>query len=169
MTPEQAFDEHHQSFYRFVYRLAGRPDLAEDITQDCFLAFIRDPQRFNAERAGIKTYLFSIARNLALKRYRDDHSAAQVDQDRAASIADRRTNQELAAVVAQMVAQLPELQREALILFEYEGFALNEIAHIVNADVGVVKSRLHRARESLKRLLAPYSASRRKVETHGHV
>jgi RNA polymerase sigma-70 factor (ECF subfamily) len=68
-----------------------------------------------------------------------------------------------------MVAQLPELQREALILFEYEGFALNEIAHIVNADVGVVKSRLHRARESLKRLLAPYSASRRKVETHGHV
>jgi RNA polymerase sigma-70 factor (ECF subfamily) len=165
VTPEQAFDEHHHSVYRFVYRLAGRADLAEDITQDCFLAFIRDPHRYNAERAGIRTYLFSIARNLACKRYRDDHSAAHVDQDRAASLPDRRMDHELAAVVAQMVAQLPELQREALILFEYEGFALSEITQIVNADIGVVKSRLHRARQSLKRLLAPY----KKVGTHGHV
>jgi DNA-directed RNA polymerase specialized sigma24 family protein len=57
---------------------------------------------------------------------------------------------------------LPDLQREALILFEYEGFQLSEIAQIVKADIGVVKSRLHRAREGLKRALAP----QRKVETH---
>jgi RNA polymerase sigma-70 factor (ECF subfamily) len=162
VTAEQAFDDHHKSIYRFVYRLTGRPDLAEDITQDCFLAILRDPQRWNAARGGMKTYLFAIARNLAFKRYRDDHSDQQLEQDRALSITDRRMDQELPVLVAQMVSQLPELQREALILFEYEGFQLNEISQIVNADVGVVKSRLHRAREKLKQVLAPC----RKVGTH---
>jgi RNA polymerase sigma-70 factor (ECF subfamily) len=71
----------------------------------------------------------------------------------------------LPVLVAQMVSQLPDLQREALILFEYEGFQLNEIAEIVNAEVGVVKSRLHRARESMRRLLIPY----RRVGTYGIV
>jgi RNA polymerase sigma-70 factor, ECF subfamily len=162
VTAEQAFDDHHKAIYRFVYRLTGRPELAEDITQDCFLAILRDPQRWNAARGGMKTYLFSIARNLALKRYRDDHEDHQLGQDRTLSITDQRMDQELPVLVAQMVSQLPELQREALILFEYEGFQLNEISQIVNADIGVVKSRLHRARERLKQALAPC----RKVGTH---
>ena len=162
MTAEQAFDDHHKAVYRFIYRLVGRADLAEDITQDCFLAILREPQRWDAGRGDMKTYLFSIARNLAFKHFRDDRGDAQVDEDRAASIVDQRMDQELPVVIAQMVSQLPDLQREALILFEYDGFQLNEIALIVNADVGVVKSRLHRARARLKRLLAPY----RKVGTH---
>ncbi len=142
--------------YRFVYRLLGRADLAEDVTQDCFLSILRDPQRWDAARADIKTYLFSIARNLAFKRYRDDHSEMQVDEDWAASVPDNGPDQEISVVVAQVVCRLPDLQREALILFEYEGFQLAEIAQIVKADIGVVKSRLHRARERLKRALAPY-------------
>ena len=165
MTPEQAFDDHHKSVYRFVYRLTGNADLAEDITQDCFLAILPEPHRWDSNRGDLKTYLFSIARNLAFKRYRDDHVNLYVEEDRAASIADHRIDQELAVVVAQMVSQLPDPQREALILYEYEGFQLSEIARIVNADIGVVKSRQHRARERLKRSLVPY----RKVGTHGTV
>lgn len=165
MTPEQAFDIHHKAVYRFLYRLLGRADLAEDVTQDCFLSILRDPRRWDAARGDMKTYLFSIARNLAFKRYRDDHSNQQVDEDWALSIPDQRADQEISTVVAQLVGQLPELQREALILFEYEGFQLAEIARIVNADVGVVKSRLHRARERLRRLLGPY----RKVGAYENV
>ena len=156
LTPEQAFDDYHKAVYRFVYRLAGRADLAEDITQDCFLALLRKPQSWDPNRGDMKTYLFSIARNLAFKHYRDDHAKGHVDEGRVALIVDDRADQELSAVVAQMLSQLPDLQREALILFEYEGFQLAEIARIVNADAGVVKSRLHRARERLKRMLAPY-------------
>lgn len=163
MTPEQAFDEHHKAVYRFAYRLVGRADLAEDITQDCFLAILKQPQRWDPNRGDMKRYLFSIARNLAFRRYRDEHVNAQVDEGRAAAIVDHRIDQELSAVIAQMISRLPGLQREALILFEYEGFQLNEISEIVNSDVGVVKSRLHRARERMKRLLAPY----RKVGTYG--
>ncbi|MBV9268123.1 MAG: RNA polymerase sigma factor [Acidobacteriaceae bacterium] len=167
MTAEQVFDDHHKAIYRFVYRLLGRADLAEDVTQDCFVAILRDPQRWNAARGDIKTYLFSIARNLAFKCHRDEHPELQLDmdEDRAMAVADRRADQELSAAVAQLVSQLPDLQREALILFEYEGFQLSEISKIVNADVGVVKSRLHRARQRLKRQLEPY----RKVGTHENV
>jgi RNA polymerase sigma-70 factor (ECF subfamily) len=164
VTAEQAFDEHHKAVYRFVYRLTGRAELADDITQDCFLALLREPQRWNSTRGDMKTYLFSIARNLAFKRYRDEHLDLQVDADRALSVMDQRMNHELPLVVAQMVGQLPDLQREALILFEYEGFQLSEISLIVKADVGVVKSRLHRAREGLERLLMPHRE--RKVATH---
>lgn len=162
MNPERVFDENHKAVYRFVYRLVGRGDLAEDITQDCFLAVLRNPQRWSAARSNIRTYLFSVARNLAYKHYRDSHGESQAEPDEVGSIPDIRSSHELSAVVAQMVAQLPDLQREALLLFEYEGFELAEIAEIVGADVGTVKSRLHRARERLKRALAPY----RKVETH---
>ena len=165
MTAEQAFDAHHRAVYRFVYRLLGRADLADDITQDCFLFILREPERWNPARGDMKTYLFSIARNLALKRYRDDRSDWQADQDWTASMPEQRPDQEISATVAQAVGQLPDLQREALILFEYEGFRLTEIAEIINAEVGVVKSRLHRARERLRRQLAPY----RKVGAYENV
>ena len=58
--------------------------------------------------------------------------------------------------MARAVAELPQLQRETVILFEYEGFTLAEIAEVVSADVGAIKSRLHRARENLRRSLAAY-------------
>lgn len=165
MTPEQAFDDYHKPVYRFVYRLLGRADVAEDITQDCFLSILRNPQRWDAARADMKTYLFSIARNLAFKRYRDDHSDRQVDEDWAESVPTPGPDREISMAVAQAVSDLPDLQREALILFEYEGFQLAEIAQIVAADVGVVKSRLHRARERLRRVLAPS----RKVRNYDNV
>jgi RNA polymerase sigma-70 factor (ECF subfamily) len=53
------------------------------------------------------------------------------------------------------VRALPPLQREVVILVEYEGLTLAEVARAVDAEVGTVKSRLHRARENLRRALAP--------------
>ena len=163
MTPEKAFDEYHQAVYSFAYRLTLREDIAEDITQECFLAVIRDPQRFDEARGTMKTYLFSSARNLALKQYRD-HRLESPEDGAPAAVTDPRTSMELSSAVAEAVNALPLLQQEALILFEYEGAALEEIAGIVGADVGTVKSRLHRARNGLRRMLAPY---RKAESTHG--
>jgi RNA polymerase sigma-70 factor, ECF subfamily len=67
MTPEQAFDQYHQAVYGFAYRLTRRTDLADDLTQECFLALVRAPLRFDEERGSMKTHLFAIARNLAFK------------------------------------------------------------------------------------------------------
>ena len=72
-------------------------------------------------------------------------------------------NEELSAEVRKAVASLPPLQREALVLFEYEELSLAEIAAITGSDTGVVKSRLHRARQKLRQLLAPYLSSDREA------
>jgi RNA polymerase sigma-70 factor (ECF subfamily) len=153
---QEAFDQYHEAVFRFVYRLTGRADTAEDITQECFLAFVRAPDRFDGARGTMKTYLFSMARNLALKNYRDNRAETQFEDGDGALVADPHASLELASVVEQAVAGLPAMQQEALVLFEYEGFTLEEVAGVVGADVGTVKSRLHRARARLKRMLAPY-------------
>ena len=64
-------------------------------------------------------------------------------------------SRETAAAVRQAVGALPLLQREALVLFEYEELTLDEISKIVAADLAAVKSRLYRAREALRKSLAP--------------
>jgi RNA polymerase sigma-70 factor (ECF subfamily) len=165
VTPQTAFDQYHQVVYSFLYRLTRRPDVAEDITQECFLALLRAPQRFDPARGTMKTYLFSIARNLALKQYRDAGGEDPLESSESAAM-DPRAALDIASAVSSAVAGLPALQQEALILFEYEGVTLEEIAKIVDADVGTVKSRLHRARERLRRVLAPY---RKRGNPHGTV
>jgi RNA polymerase sigma-70 factor (ECF subfamily) len=166
VTPQKAFDEYHQAVYSFAYRLTCRAEVAEDITQECFLALVRAPQRFDPSRGNMKVYLFSIARNLALKLYRDDREEQPVEDAEDRMSIDPRGSLEISSAVAAAVASLPPLQQEAVILFEYEGVTLEEIAQIVGADVGTVKSRLHRARERLRRNLAAY----RKVgSSHGAI
>jgi RNA polymerase sigma-70 factor (ECF subfamily) len=74
-------------------------------------------------------------------------------------------NEELSQKVEEAVFSLPPLQREALVLFEYEGLTLSEIAEIVGTDVGAVKARLHRARERLRTTLRPYLNSTLEIVT----
>jgi RNA polymerase sigma-70 factor (ECF subfamily) len=155
---EEAFDRYHQAVFRFAYRMTRRSDLAEDITQECFLALVRHPDRFDASRGSAKAFLLSIARNLALKTWRDTRETDGLEEDEPFHSRDPRQALELSSAVERAVAALPRLQQEALILFEYEGVTLEEIAEIVNADAGAVKARLHRARERLRRELAPWRA-----------
>ena len=156
MTPQQAFDQYHQAVYGFAYRLTRRADWAEDLTQECFLALVRAPQRFDPERGSMKTYLFAIARNLALKHYRDQWAEESLDEDAGWPGPDPRSNIDVGAAVEAAIARLPPLQQEVLVLFEYSGLTLEETACVVEAEVGTVKARLHRARANLRRLLSPY-------------
>jgi RNA polymerase sigma-70 factor (ECF subfamily) len=157
MTTEAAFDRYSATVYSFAYRMTRRTDLAEDIAQETFLALLRSPARFDPDRGTMKTFLLSITRNLVLKHYRDRGESEQLDEgDLAVPSFDPRTSIDTGAAVAQAIAELPPLQQEALVLFQYEGVTLDELAAIVGAEVGTVKSRLHRARAGLKRALAPY-------------
>jgi RNA polymerase sigma-70 factor (ECF subfamily) len=156
MKIEDAFDQFNQAVFDFAYRLVHSADLAEDITQECFLALVRAPERFDPGRGSLKVYLFGIARNLVLKNYRDQRMAEPLESLAAEFSSDPRLTLEISSAVADAVAGLPHLQQEALVLFQFEGLALEEIAQIVGTDTGTVKSRLHRARERLRRELAPY-------------
>jgi RNA polymerase sigma-70 factor, ECF subfamily len=165
VTPQTAFDTHHQDVYNFAYRMTRQTDLADDITQECFLALVRAPHRYDPARGSIKVYLFSIARNLALKHYRDCRTE-QLDEAECLPAFDPRGSLDLSHAVAEAVAGLPHLQQESLILFEYTGVSLEEVAQIVGADTGTIKSRLHRARERLRKVLAGYRTVR---STHGTI
>ena len=157
VKPEAAFEQYSNTVYRFAFRMTQREDLAEDVAQETFLALVRAPERFDASRGSMKTYLLAIARNLVMKRYRDRHGEEQLeDVEELAPVIDPRASLEIGPAVASAVASLPALQQEALILFEYEGMTLEELAQIASTDVGTVKSRLHRARTRLRKILAAY-------------
>jgi RNA polymerase sigma-70 factor (ECF subfamily) len=159
----ELYDRHRQPIFRFAYRLLGEVDIAEDVTHDCFLSLIRKPENFRPERASLRTYLFAAARNLALKHFRSTGRETRLDEmTEEPELSPRHQplrkllDEELAAEVRRAVFSLAPLQREALVLFEYEGLSLNEIAEITGADLGAVKGRLFRARERLKSILRPY-------------
>src|SRR5947209_8098712 len=107
MTPEKAFDQYHQAVYSFAYRLTRRADVAQDITQECFLAFVRAPGRFDPSRGSVKTFLFSIARNLALKHYRDWGGEESLDDEEMPGGGDPRPALEISTAVGTAVASLP--------------------------------------------------------------
>ena len=81
----------------------------------------------------------------------------------------RLLDAELSEEVRKAVAALPDLQREVIVLVEFEELSLAETAAVVGADVGTVKSRLHRARRRLRRALALYFKSHCGVATAGKV
>lgn len=156
---EQAFLElyhrHRTPIYRFAWRLTGSDTAAEDVTQECFLALL-EGSRFDERRGSLRTYLFGIARFLAMKRIRlAERESLETDVPAPHDPFGDTMQAERRELVAAAIAALPALQKEALILFEYEELSLEEIAQVVSADVGAVKARLARARESLRRKLAP--------------
>jgi RNA polymerase sigma-70 factor (ECF subfamily) len=128
---------------------------AEDITQDVFVGLLRYPNRFDPARGTLRAFLLGIARNLALKHWRSEHRFEPLDDEAFVAEPLDLDRGDIGDMVGLAVRALPLLQREAVILFEYEGLTLAEIALAVDADVGTVKSRLHRARENLRRALAP--------------
>jgi RNA polymerase sigma-70 factor (ECF subfamily) len=167
----QVYERHRAAVFRFSYRLSGSVEAAEDITHDCFLSLIRKPENFQPERASLRTYLLSAARNLWLKQLRTSDREQGIDELDDKFVAkgkeplSRLLEDELALKVQQAVSSLPPLQREALVLFEYEGLALSEIASMVGTDVGAVKSRLFRARAQIRNALGPYLSISRELNT----
>jgi RNA polymerase sigma factor (sigma-70 family) len=149
---QAAFDQHKDVVYRFAWRMTGSAAAAEDITQDAFVGLLRNPDRFDPARGSLRAFLLGIARNLALKRWRAEHRFEPLD-DGAVGVempVDLERG-EVGEIVGRAVQALGPLQREVVILAEYEGLTLAEIARAVDTDVGTVKSRLHRARANLLR------------------
>src|SRR5580658_3423188 len=137
----QLFDEHHLPLYRFAYRMTGSVADAEDIVQECFLELVRPGCSYDPARTPIRTYLFGVVRNQSLKRLRKkertapDRSYVQTPEAEVLSV-------EIQDVVARAVTELPETQREILILAHYEQMPLAEIARVLDLEVTTVKSRL---------------------------
>lgn len=154
--------------YRFIHRLSRSAEEAEDIAQEVFLRVHQYRARYTPS-GKFSTWIFSIAHNLFVdsvrKRYwlaiwprKEDNSDDPVEfASLSPSVAEESERNDLAQVVKRCIQGLPFLQKEALILREYEQMEYEEIATILNKSLGTVKTLIHRARENLKNKLLPYA------------
>lgn len=155
----RAFEQKRDTVYRFAWRMTGSACAAEDITQEVFLSLLIQPDRFDPTRGELGAFLIGVARNVARKWLRGESRWSEIDDDQFSMEPVEIADREISEIVGAAVASLPPLQREVLLLAHYEGFSLEEIARAVNIEVGAVKARLFRARQNLKRILAPLQIS----------
>ena len=155
-----AFHGHKDVVHRFAYRMTGSSSAAEDIVQDCFLILWRKPGAYDPIRGAMRAFLLGIARNLVLKRWRDERPHEALEDDAFVFQPLNVREDGRAEAVEKAILMLPPLQREAVVLAEYEEMSLDEIAQATAADLAAVKSRLHRARQNLRRMLAPILESK---------
>jgi RNA polymerase sigma-70 factor, ECF subfamily len=151
----EAFHTHKDVLFRFAYRMTASMETAEDVVQDCFMTLWRKPEAYRQDLGALRSFLLGIARNLILKRWRDERPQEALDEDALISAPLDVLERERGEAVARAVQQLPLLQREVLVLAEYEEMPLEQIAQATGAGLAAVKSRLHRARQNLRRMLAP--------------
>lgn len=153
---------------RFIFRLVGNPAEAEDLAQE---VFVRVYTKRASYRAGARfsTWCFAIAANQAKNRLRwwrrrpvlslDAWTAAggdPADESRAGGPASHvAVRREQIAAVQAAVGALPLDLRTALVLFEYEGQSMADIAAALGCTPKAVENRLYRARQQLKLTLAP--------------
>lgn len=161
------------SIYGFAFRMLADATAAEDITQETFIFLIENPTKFNPERGSIHPFLCGVARNLVLHHLRKKESLredfSEFDEyietrdEMSLSPLEILLESELSAYVHECVAELPESQREVIILRELQEFSYEEIAKIIDSDLNLVKVRLHRARKNLAEKLVPYLKKKEKI------
>ncbi|WP_048602311.1 RNA polymerase sigma factor [Rubeoparvulum massiliense] len=138
--------------------------LAEDLTQETFYKAFKNIHSFRDVEASFSTWLYTIARNTVLSELRKSKNTEVYLEDNyilPKESTDRLPEQEVLRferedLVRQAINNLPEKQRAAIILREYEQLDYKEIAILLNATVSSVKSLLFRARNSIKDQLEYY-------------
>ena len=153
--------------YRFVLRLSADAVEAQDVTQEVFLKVHQNRLTYKAI-GKFSTWIFSIAHNLFVSRLRrkkwtaiwprksDDPDELVEFESLDPSPQEKTLNNELDEIMKKCIQSLPFLQKEALILREYENLDYQEIARILKKSLGTVKTLIHRARMNLKIKLLPY-------------
>ena len=154
------FRRHHATVYRFSRQMLGSIEAAEDVTQDVFVALTKAAGRFDPAVASLSTYLYGIARNLVLQRYKRSRARIEVNidaiagQDEAPFAISSDPAEAIARAQAsrglrQAILRLPVHYREVVVLCELNGLSYEDAAAIIGCPVGTVRSRLSRARQML--------------------
>lgn len=146
---ESLYREHVGRVHALCLRLTGDQGIAEDCTQEAFIAAWRALPGFEA-RAQFSTWLHRIAANVALGRLRSPARRRETIGIDAEVDADRRGLDDAPPLdVEAAIARLPEKAREVLVLVGMYGFTHEEVASQLGVAVGTTKAQLHRARRLL--------------------
>ena len=156
---EQAFavlmERHERRVYNLAYRMLGSPEDARDATQDAFLSCFRHLAKFRGD-SSFSTWLHRIALNAcydALRRRRDTTSLEGRSVD-PMPVPDHADQAAAATDVQRALLGVPADFRAVLVMHELQDLPLEDIATTLGLPVGTVKSRLHRGRVALGRILS---------------
>ncbi len=147
------------AIYRFAMHMSGSATAAEDITQEVFLALLRQECGFDPERGTLSGYLFGIARKLVLRNLERRRADVPIESE-----SDEAASPELAVIddplvdltrregmeaLRRAVMALPRRYREVVLLCDLEELDYADAAVVLQCPIGTVRSRLHRARALL--------------------
>lgn len=143
------------SLRAFAISLTGRVDMADDLVQDTMMRAWANAESFSAG-TNIKAWLFTILRNVFISQYRKRRREVQdVDGELAAGLSSAAAQEGKVALDDMRAAleQLPDDQREAVLLVGASGFSYEEAAEIAGCAVGTIKSRVNRGRNRLAQIM----------------
>lgn len=157
-----------RALYRHAARIVGPGPEAEDVVQDALFSAWRSIRSF--EGSSFRAWLFRIVTNRALDRVRarrrrpelplepseDDEVAWAEPAAAGPDLAEIASAHEAVALVERALALVPDEQRAAVLLRDVEGFDYEEIALITSAEIGTVKSRIHRGRVAVRNALVAH-------------
>ncbi len=156
--------------YQFAYRLAGNSDDAADLVAESFVRVYSAMPRFRRESL-FSTWLYRIITNCFLDQRKkeksrqhqslDDALAVSPDQPQTTatsgeSPAEASERGERERIIKAAIDQLPEYQRAMIVMYHVESLSYEDISEALDTPIGTVKSRLNRARMSLREALEPY-------------
>jgi RNA polymerase sigma-70 factor (ECF subfamily) len=151
--PFDTIEEHVGSVYRYALRLTGRPDLAEDLTQETLLRGWRSRHKLRDDRAA-RVWLFRIATNLWMDQLRIGQLRPQTFESEPicprplpTAATDERENVRMALAA---MDQLPPRQRQILYLITCENMAHTDVATILEINETAVKANLSLARKEMR-------------------
>lgn len=162
----ELFERHRQALFFLALQLMGNRDDAMDVAQEAMLRFFKTLHRFDCRRP-VRPWLFQIVRNRVVdlyrrKRVRRHESLDATDPEGQALIelVDMTVDperdaarSELRVRILQALSELSSIQREILVLRDYQDLSYSEIAETLDIPIGTVMSRLHGARKRLRQVL----------------
>jgi len=153
------YRRHGGLVYRFTLRMSRDSSIAEEVTQEVFLALLSQLDCFDSQKAALSTWLCGIARRQLWKHLGrfGDAAAAEDDAAEAESTEDSPVTwvlrQEAVATVRDGLDELPLPLKEVIVLCELEEMTYEQAAMVLAVPIGTVRSRLHRAKARLAELL----------------
>ncbi|MFI5384485.1 MAG: RNA polymerase sigma factor [Fimbriimonadales bacterium] len=175
---DQLVAKHRQRAYQYAFRLTRDPEEAADIVSESFIRMHRSIQNFKGDSA-FTTWMYRISTNcfLDIRKKKRGKQAISLEatvqtpdgevvyqfEDTAPSPHERAERSEAMRAIRAALAVLPEYQRAIILMYHAEMQSYEEIAAALRLPIGTVKSRLNRARLSLRTLLEPVGLSPEKV------
>ena len=161
------FDRHAPHIYRYLARRADR-QVADDLVAETFLAAFAKRDRYDLGHADARPWLYGIATNLVGQHRRDQARQYRISQASAAEpevpghaeqVAADVTAQAMRPLLDAALAALPAGDRDVLLLIAFEQLTYQEVSRALGIPVGTVRSRLHRARTTVRQVLAGTGAA----------